>query len=174
MSEVNRMSRRDWFRLRPRREEPQASPATDATEQPTAGIRQHSIGESTNGLQPVAHPENHDGMNLSELPPMREALLNEEQVRQLFSDIEGYGSDIVLMQRSAPSRRATLSNTLTAEQFQIARDSLLSGTVGRLQIRYHWQSANWIDTLERREDGVRLVRITHAPPASSSNLLTSR
>ena len=168
------MSRRDWFRLRPRHVVPQASSPTDVTEEPTGDSRQHSMGESPNGLQPVAHPENHDGMNLAELPPMREALLSEEQVRQLFSDIEACASDIILMQRSATSRRATVSNTLTAEQFRIARETLLSGTVSRLQIRYHWQSANWIDTLERREDGVRLIRITHAPPASSSNLLTSR
>ena len=125
------------------------------------------MGESPNGLQPIAHPENHDGMNLSELPPMREALLSEEQVHQLFGDIATQATDVLLMQRSARSQRATPSaaTTLTSvEQLTTARESLMSGSVPRVQIRYHWQAANWIDTLERREDGVRLVRITHVMP----------
>ena len=131
------------------------------------------MGEAPNGLQPIAHPENHDGMNLSELPPMREALLSEEQVRQLFSDIKVLASDILLMQRSARSQRATASKTTTAEQLRAAQETLLSGTVPRVQIRYQWQAANWIDTLERRDNGVRLIRITHDPAAFASRPSTN-
>lgn len=119
------------------------------------------MGETPNGLQAIAHPVNHDGMDLAELPPMREALLSEEQVRQLFSDIESVASDILLMQRSARSQRAAASKVTTEEQLRLAQATLLSGDAPRVQIRYHWQEANWIDTLERRDDGVRLIRITH-------------
>ncbi|MFT4558047.1 MAG: hypothetical protein ACI92S_003421, partial [Planctomycetaceae bacterium] len=118
------------------------------------------------------------------LPPMREALLSEEQVRQLFADIESLGSDILLMQRSERSQRATASKATaskataskataskatTAEQLRTAQDSLLSGSVPRVQIRYHWEEANWIDTLEGRDDGVRLVRISHNKPTLSES-----
>lgn len=163
MSDGNKMSRRDWFRLRPRRADAEVVanvPPTEITDD-----SDHSMGDVPHGLQPITHPENHDGMNLADLPPMREAVLSEEQVRQLFSDIESLGSDILLMQRSARSQRATPAKATTAEQLHAAQDSLLSGSVPRVQIRYHWQAANWIDTLERREDGVRLVRITHNKPA---------
>ncbi|NQV25522.1 MAG: hypothetical protein HQ518_14275 [Rhodopirellula sp.] len=119
------------------------------------------MGEVPNGLQAIAHPVNHDGMDLAELPPMREALLSEDQVRQLFSDIESLASDILLMQRSARSQRAAASKVTTEEQLRMAQDALLSGDVPRVQIRYRWQEANWIDTLERRDDGVRLIRIAH-------------
>ncbi len=165
MADGNKMSRRDWFQLRPRRVEsdtPIDVATSEAPSEPPIATK-HFMGEAPNGLQPIAHPENHDGMNLSELPPMREALLSEEQVRQLFSDIEALASDVFLMQRSARSQRATASVATTVEQLRTAQESLLSGTVPRVQIRYHWQAANWIDTLERREDGVRLIRITHDP-----------
>ena len=171
MTDDSKMSRRDWFRLRPRLSESGGTESkgtgsnrieSNATE--TNKAVNHSMGEVPNGLQAIAHPVNHDGMDLSELPPMREALLSEEQVRQLFSDIESLASDVLLMQRSARSQRATASRATTAEQLRTARDTLLSGSVPRIQIRYHWQEANWIDTLERRDNGVRLVRITHTKP----------
>lgn len=177
MAEGNKLSRRDWFRLRPRRSEADTPADITATEAPrqTLSATEHAMGESSHGLQPIAHPENHDSMNLSELPPMREALLSEEQVRQLFADIEALASDIRLMQRSARSLRATAtaSKATTAEQLRIAQETFLSGTVPRLQIRYHWQAANWIDTLERRDNGVRLIRITHDPAAFASRPSTN-
>jgi len=165
MANASKMSRRDWFRLRPRPTE--SDTLTDVAanalpvEPPVAA--EHSMGEAPHGLQPISHPENHGGMNLTELPPMREALLSEEQVRQLFSDIESLATDVLLMQRSARSQRATASKATTAEQLRAAQESLLSGAVPRVQIRYHWQAANWIDTLECRDNGIRLIRITHAP-----------
>ena len=162
MSDDNKMSRRDWFRLRPRHTE-----SNDAASGGTVNVGGQSMGEAPDVLQTVAHPVNHDGMDLAELPPMREALLSEEQVRQLFSDIDSLASDILLMQRSARSQRATASKATTAEQLRTAQESLLSGNVPRVQIRYHWQEANWIDTLEARDDGVRLVRISHNKPTLS-------
>lgn len=167
MSDNNKMSRRDWFRLRPRHDKPESPPSEALADASTDG--DCSMGEAPNGLQPIAQPENHDGMDLSELPPMREALLSEEQVRQLFNDIAAHASNVLLMQRSARSRRATASaaSTATTEQLTTACESVVSGNVPRIQIRYDWQAANWIDTLERREDGFRLVRITHMVPGKS-------
>ena len=68
------MSRRDWFRLRPARDDVKA-PVTDAPE-PT---REPVIGHGQETLRSVAIPENHGGINLADLPPMRESLLSKQQ-----------------------------------------------------------------------------------------------
>jgi len=153
MTSEHKMSRREWFRLRPVRSKSEKK----------SGSSTPSVGDELPALQAVAHPVNHDGMDLSELPPMREALLAEVQVRELFSDIAVLGSNILLMQKSARSPRATVAKATTEEQLRIAQASLLSGAISRLQIRYHWQEQNWIDTLEGRKNGFRLIRIAHKP-----------
>ena len=119
------------------------------------------MGQTAAGLSEVAHPPNHDGMDLSELPPMREALLSAEQVAELFSDIEQLGTEIMLMQRSSRAARANVATADAAANLQIAKTSLLSAAIARIQIRYRWQDTHWIDTLEVKPDGYRIVRIAH-------------
>lgn len=164
MSENVRMSRRDWFRLRPQRSEAETpldtAPVVD---------RKPVMGQSQEALQPVAFPENHGGVNLKELPPMCEGLLSEEQVRQLFSDIGSLASEVLLMQRLPNAQRASTPGLSTAEQLRAAEATLLSGAIPRVQIRYHWEAVNWIDTLERRDDGIRLVRIKHSASNETSS-----
>ncbi|MBL8815098.1 MAG: hypothetical protein JNL58_03630 [Planctomyces sp.] len=172
MPENPKMTRRDWFRLRPPRLEPDAQSDAVRISGPEADGNSTSqshdtLGQSHNTLQPVSQPANHAGLNLEELPPMREAMLSAEQVQQLFADIELLGSDILLMQRLPQSQRSSVSSTATAEQLRLAQSTLLTGTIPRVQIRYAWQSVNWIDTLERRDDGIRLVRIKHTPLAAA-------
>ena len=168
MSENARMSRRDWFRLRPQRSEGEtpldSTPVVD---------RKPVMGQSQEALQPVAFPENHGGVNLTELPSMCEGLLSEEQVRQLFSDIESLASAVLLMQRLPNAQRATTPGLSTPEQLRAAETTLLSGAIPRVQIRYHWEAVNWIDTLERRESGIRLVRIKHSPASATSSHMRS-
>jgi len=153
------MSRRDWFRLLPRGAEPETATDTAAREPVQAAA--HSMGPAPHGLQAIPHPENHDGMNLADLPPMREAFLSEEQVRHLFADIEAFASEVLLMQRLSGSARASACSTSATEQLRTAQQSLLTGAIDRVQIRYRWEDSHWIDTLERRDCGVRLVRIAH-------------
>lgn len=156
-----KMSRREWFRLASPRTETTNKTTTNKTNTDKTNRPNPAVGDTSPALQDVAHPVNHDGMDLSELPPMREALLSESEVRELFSDISALGSNILLMQRSARSARATAAKATSVEQLRTAETSLLAGTIPRVQIRYHWQQQNWIDTLERREDGFRLIRIAH-------------
>lgn len=142
-----RLTRRDWFRLR-----------RPASSQAAARPRKEQLlgEEQTRGLQPTEQPPNHDGMDLSELPPMHEALLTTDQVADLFADLAACATDVRLQtRRRAPD--GDLPSTL-----QHARERLLSGELPRLQIRYRWQESHWIDTLEHRSDGIRLVRIRHA------------
>lgn len=147
MSDDVNLSRRQWFRLRGK---------------PPAPSRDAAVGEQAVGLTPIETPPNHDGMDLSELPPMREAMLTAEQVRELFGDIGQLASDVVLMQRSTSASRAAGRRIDSAQSLIQALDLLLAGGVSRVQIRYGWNGANWIDTLEAKPEGYRLVRIVHA------------
>lgn len=152
MNDNGKVSRRDWFRLR----------TTQSDKQPNSMDGGQAIGKGSSGLKPIADPVNHDGMDLSELPPVREAELSLEQVEQLFADIDAMASNILLMQRSSRSQRADASRATSRAQLVCAKDSLISGTIARIQLRYEWQDISWIDTLENRGDAVRLVRIAHS------------
>jgi len=156
MTNSHKMTRREWFRL----SKPH-SPTNTQTRPQSTDKPERSMGQSTAELTPVEHPVNHDGMDLSQLPPMREALLSAEQIELLFADIEQFATDILLMQRSSRTAQATVSKASTSEQLSTAKNGLLSAKLKRLQIRYRWQNAAWIDTLESRPDGFRLIRIVH-------------
>jgi hypothetical protein len=147
MNDAKKLSRRDWFRLRIPHQN-----------------RLLSDSEATSGsesLKPIVHPPNHDGMDLSDLPPMREAILAADQVNELFDDIEKLTTDVLLMQRTHGSPRANASRADTSSQLGFAKSSLLSGQLQRLQVRYRWKDSLWIDTLTAQGDGYRLVRIAH-------------
>ncbi len=92
---------------------------------------------------------------------MRESILTVDQVQQLFDDIQSLATDILLMQRTTHCRQAEPSRANKRAQLVMARDALLSGSLTRLQLRYRWNNSDWIDTLERRDQGFRLVRIVH-------------
>lgn len=159
MTDTGKISRRDWFRLQLPKSHSQAEKTQRVQKKQNSS--EEAMGQTKPGLKPIAHPVNHDGLDLSELPPMREAILSEEEILQLFADIEAFGSDVLLMQRSTPSARATASRATSSESLQVAQEALISKSLSRLQIRYHWQNTAWIDTLESRPEGFRLVRISH-------------
>jgi len=138
------ISRRDWFRLR--------SPASPSAKQQRLGT------EPPAGLQSIDEPVNHGGVDLSSLPPMHEATLNALEVAALFNDLEHLATAVQLIARSAAGNAPDHSARLSS-----ACNQLLGGNVSKLQVRYQWQKAHWIDTLQRQPDGFRLVRIRHIP-----------
>lgn len=151
MSDAPELSRRDWFRLRL----PHQTPPAVAT--PALG--ENANADSPGELKAIEHPPNHDGMDLRDLPPLREAMLGVGDVKSLLKDIQTHGADVQLMQkRAAPNARA---NVDASSSLNAAGELFLSGTVKRLQIRYRWQNALWIDTLAQQPDGIRLVRVSH-------------
>lgn len=137
------MNRRDWFRLRTESRKPLLGNGETSEQQPT--------------FSAIEHPPNHDGMAMSDLPPMREAMLTSQQVELLCSDIENHGSNIQLMQRG----KSAQTSAHDAPALQSARQALLNGQANKLQIRYRWNDSLWIDTLNTTDDGFRLVRIVH-------------
>ncbi len=157
-----KLSRRDWFRLRiPHKnrmlDEKNLVPADDGPAERSI----NSVSAESNGLRPVELPPNHDGMDLAELPPMREATLSNEQVSALIADIGQLGTDILLMQRATGSQRADASRADSKVKLEQAEGLLLAGAIPRLQIRYRWKGQQWIDTLQRDADGFHIVRIAH-------------
>lgn len=94
------------------------------------------------------------------LPPMREAMLDEDEVDALFSDIKELTEVAEILVKSGPGRiddglRPTLAD---------ARDLLRSEGVLAVQIRYRHDQAHWWDTLMRVGEKVRLVRVRHDFP----------
>lgn len=169
MKNSHQLSRRDWFRLKlPRQpsmlddpknelslEREPDSPLSSATED-------GSPAACDSGMKPIDLPPNHDGLDLSKLPPMREATISSEQVAALFSDIEQLATDVLLMQRTRGShQRAETSKADTPSKLGLAQNALLEGAISRLQVRYRWQNQLWIDTLKRESDGFHIVRIAH-------------
>ena len=150
MSNASNLSRRDWFRLR-------------------ISNPENHLGESArklkeSGFQPIEHPPNHDGMDLSELPPLREAILTPDEVRCLIADIKSHAANIQLMQqRGAVNARASAAkDTTRGNDLNVAKDLFLSGQLRRLQFRYRWQDSFWIDTMVHQDNCIRLVRICHS------------
>jgi hypothetical protein len=133
------LSRRDWFRLRLPKPEPDLLGADESGE-----------------MQPVADPPNHDGLDLSELPPVHEAILQPEQIRALFQDLERHATNVQLLARGASATDEEL-----AEYLHRTCEGLIEGRIKKLQVRYVWQEARWIDTLELKPNGIRIVRIKH-------------
>ena len=132
---MSKYSRRDWFRLKP-------------TTSDLLG------NDGSPKMKAVDQPPNYDRRDLSTLPPVREAWLSAEQVQALFHDIHKQGRDVQLMMRSQ-------SGDNQAQMLDAAGARFLSQEVSKLQIRYCWENAKWIDTLEHHPDGIRLVRIKH-------------
>lgn len=154
---AEKMSRRDWFRLRVSRE--------------NRTLGHDSSTDCQSGLKPIEHPPNHDGLDLNQLPPMREAVLSAEQVIALFADVGGFATDILLMQQSSATSKANASRLNSVDQLNLAKTALLSGEIKRVQIRYHWQNTHWIDTLKRDQNGFKLVRIAHDVMSAQNKLL---
>ncbi len=134
------MNRRDWFRLRTPK---------DTIQLPNSPR-----------LQPLDLPPNHDGMDLNELPPICEALISREEVQLLFADLADHATNIQLFHKGR-NARADQQADVNLDSLPIAGSAFLQGLTPRLQVRYSWNGANWIDTLETKDTGYRLVRIEH-------------
>lgn len=147
MIEQQKLSRREWFRLR--------APRKNAT------LGRDALNANGSILKPIGQPPNHDGLDLKKLPPMREAMLTWQDMDSLFTDIEQLASDVTFMQRGNNNARAYASLIDTSNRFEMARFALVTGRTKRMQIRYRWGDSLWIDTLEQQASGFRLVRIAH-------------
>ena len=149
------LSRRDWFRLSRSRSTSSEVNTPKETSRPKDEAR---LGDqSSNGMNPVSEPVNHGGINLSDLPPMREAILGVAEIEALFADLSRFASNVQLIAR----RRNAGADGDHSPRLAEACERLVSGDVRKMQVRYEWQDARWIDTFELQDGGIRLVRIQH-------------
>lgn len=91
------------------------------------------------------------------LPPLREAVLDAEELAALLRDIAAFGTVDEIVVKSGPGRVVeTMAPALADVEALLA-----TRQVRGVQIRYRHDGAQWWDTLLVVADGVRLVRMRH-------------
>jgi len=90
-----------------------------------------------------------------ELPELREAELDEDELRALFRDLEAAAEIEDVRCKGAPGRRAEANSVSAAE----ALVQLLERSVRGVQVRYRYQDELWSDTVLATAAGYRVVRM---------------
>ncbi len=92
------------------------------------------------------------------LPDLNTTLLDAAQVEQLLRDIELCAQITEIIPKFAARGHVPDTAAVTITQ---ARELLAARSVRGLQLRYHYEGADWWDTLMLVGDQFRLVRIRH-------------
>jgi len=113
------------------------------------------------GVEKTSPIEQQDELNFGsidpkDLPPIHEAMLTLADLNALFLDLRDCAGEVQLLTRGPKESGGNLRDRLES-----IRRRLESGELGKVQIRYRWQEAKWIDTIEVLENKIRLVRIRH-------------
>lgn len=93
----------------------------------------------------------------AELPELHSSVLDLAQVEQLLADIE-HCTELQEILPKYAAQAHVLNRTVTLAE---ARELLASRQVRGLQLRYHYDGADWWDTLMVADDKFRIVRIRH-------------
>lgn len=89
------------------------------------------------------------------MPDVYDAVLDAEELDRLFADLSAC-VEILAVTVKQRSRALAGDEPMDLDR---ARRLLAAGTVVGVQVRYRLDGAVWCDTLLRRPDGVRLVRV---------------
>lgn len=100
-----------------------------------------------------------------ELPPLQTAILDLQQVEQLLADIETCTKNLEILPKYAAQGRVPEAAGVT---LATARQLLAARSIRGLQLRYHYDGADWWDTLMAAGDSFRIVRIRHEFGATTS------
>ena len=138
MKRSQSVTRRDLFRGLRRPE----TPAWLGEPSPVRAPAQETLQESLPEQPRSADDEPY------QLPPVRQAMLNDTELAALFHDLEHSATDVQL-NRQMTASNAPDDRTDSASHLQAAHRALRNGDLSRVQIRYRWQNALWIDTLQR-------------------------
>lgn len=92
------------------------------------------------------------------LPDLNMTLLDGAQVEQLFRDIEACTRITEIIPKFA--LRGYVPDTASVTLAH-ARELIATRAIRGLQLRYHYEDADWCDTLMLAGDQFRLVRIRH-------------
>lgn len=91
------------------------------------------------------------------IPEMREAILTEDDVRELVADLQAHTRVSGTLCKAAAQRQTPPHNI----PLEVAVEQLLARTVAAIQIRYEFNGYDWTDTLLHTAAGLRLVRCQH-------------
>ena len=89
------------------------------------------------------------------LPELLEGLLDDEQLGQVFADLEAGAQVESILAKGSELERARRETPSLAEALRLLR----SGEALGVQIRYQLGDRFWCDTLLREASGVRIVRM---------------
>lgn len=88
------------------------------------------------------------------LADIREAMLDDAELRSLFSDIATYGKVLEATVKPSPRSRPELIRRLPELYLKLVERRVFGA-----QIRYEFDDGVWLDTLMATPSGVRLVRV---------------
>lgn len=91
------------------------------------------------------------------LPPMCDAVLDDEQIAALFRDYRQCAQSPQIVVKNGPGLVPVAPSPSVDEVETLLRDRRIRG----LQVRYVYQQLQWFDTLMVQPSGVRLIRISH-------------
>ncbi len=97
------------------------------------------------------------------LPPMQDAVLDEETLQQLFVDLSEVADTLEVRMKFANERPASEGSSSLAA----AIAALSSRSVAGVQVHYRHDGVEWTDTLMPGPEGIRLVRIQHRLPGDA-------
>lgn len=102
-----------------------------------------------------------NGEDEGKLPDLQDAVLNDEQLGQLFRD---YHRCIDVLQIVVKQGRGRVADgEVNSPSLEEAEHLIRERKVRGLQIRYAYDEDLWWDTLMPVSSGIRLVRILHSP-----------
>lgn len=149
MKRSSSVSRRELFRNLGRSGEPKWLGEPHSVQTPADETLREPLPE-----QPVSADD-----EPYELPPVRQAILDDAELAALFRDLEHSATDVQWNRRVAVSKGS--ANGSPTGQLRAVHQALRDGSLARVQIRYRWRGAFWIDTLHRVDQAYRLVRVAH-------------
>ena len=94
------------------------------------------------------------------LAELTEALVDSQLLERYFEDLARCAEIGEILPKLAVRERVVLDHAWTLLE---AKAALTAGQVRGIQIRYHYDGAEWWDTLLAQESGVRLVRMRRDP-----------
>ncbi|MBI5610992.1 MAG: hypothetical protein HY902_19125 [Deltaproteobacteria bacterium] len=99
-------------------------------------------------------------LNVADLPPVHELGLDAGELAQWLADLQAHARVHSVAVKGGPG----YAHLSAAEDLADAGAALQSGACAAVQVRYHFDGFDWVDTVNRLPAGARLVRMRVPEP----------